>query len=130
MPLTAEARTEIFNKIKSSLQKQTPPMLISKDKDDVFEITGNKPVPYGSTKKIVPGMYFSSVMARKDNVSFHFFPVYMHTEEFINLIPTMSKYLTGKTCFTFKKTEQVNEKELNALIEKGVKAWKKLGYLI
>lgn len=129
MPLTIEARTEIFNKIKSSLQKQTPPMVVAKDKKEVFELMGDKAMPYGSKKTIVPGLYFSSVVARKDMVSFYFFPIYYHTDDFIGLMPTMSKYLKGKTCFNFKKPEHVNEKELDALLKKGVQAWKKLGYM-
>jgi hypothetical protein len=129
MPLTSEAGTAIFNSIKSVLQKQTPPMVVTKDKAGVYELIGNKPVPYGSKKEMVPGMYFSSVVARKDMVSFYFFPIYFHTDEFIDLIPTMAKCLKGKTCFNFKKPEQVNEKELSALLKKGVKAWKEHGYM-
>ena len=90
---------------------------------------GNKPVPYGSTKKIVPGMYFSSAVARKDMVSFYYFPLYYHEKDFKDTIPTMIKCLKGKTCFNFKKPEQVNTKELNALLKKGVQAWKKNGYM-
>lgn len=104
-------------------------MAASKDKEGVYELMGNKPVPYGSKKIIVPGMYFSSVVARKDMVSFYFFPIYFHTSDFIDLIPTMAKYLKGKTCFNFKKREQVNTKELSALMKKGVVAWKKAGYM-
>ena len=129
MPLTPEIRNEIFETIKAVLKKQSPPMVVSKDKEGVFELMGNKPVPYGSKKTIVPGLYFSSVVARKDMISFYFFPIYYHTADFINLIPTMSKCLKGKTCFNFKKTEQVNAKELNALLKKGVVAWKKQGYM-
>ena len=129
MPLQPEQRTKIFNDIKSVLQKQSPPMSVSKDKEHVFELMGNKAVPYGSKKVIVPGMYFSSVVARKDMVSFYFFPIYYHTEEFKTLIPTMIKCLKGKTCFNFKKPEQVNQKELEALLKKGVQAWKTQGYM-
>lgn len=129
MPLTPEVRNEIFEIIKTVLKKHSPPMVVSKDKEDVFELMGNKPVPYGSKKTIVPGLYFSSVVARKDMISFYFFPIYYHTADFIDLIPTMSKCLKGKTCFNFKKIEQVNAKELNALLKKGVVAWKKQGYM-
>lgn len=129
MPLTPETRTAIFNSIKSVLQKQCPPMVASKDKEGVYELMGNKPVPYGSKKIIVPGMYFSSVVARKDMISFYFFPIYYHTTDFIGLIPTMAKCLKGKTCFNIKKPEQVNVKELSALLKKGVVSWKKLGYM-
>lgn len=129
MPLTNEARKEIFETIKGVLLKQCPPMVASKDKEGVFELMGNKAVPYGSKKVIVPGMYFSSVVARKEMVSFYFFPIYFHTADFIDLIPTMAKCLKGKTCFNFKKTEQVHVKELTALLKKGVMAWKKMGYM-
>jgi hypothetical protein len=53
----------------------------------------------------------------------------MHQKEFMDLIPTMDRFLKGKSCFNFKKPEQVNTKELNALLKKGAQAWKKLGYM-
>ena len=129
MALTPESRNEIFDKLKSALEKHSPPMVISKNKAGVFELMGNKPVPYGSKKTIVPGMYFSSAVARKEMVSFYFFPIYYRQEDFLELIPTLSKCLKGKTCFNFKKPEQVSEKELKSLLKKGVQVWKKLGYM-
>lgn len=129
MPLTPDVRDTIFDSIKSALEKQSPPMVVSKNKEGVFELIGNKAVPYGYKKEIVPGMYFSSVVARKDMVSFYFFPIYFREKEFKTLMPTMIKCLKGKTCFNFKKPEQVNEKELTALLKKGVQAWKKNGYM-
>ena len=129
MPFTTAERDEIFNKIKAALKNVAPPMQVSKDKPGVFELIGNKPVPYGSKKIIVPGMYFSSVVARKEMISFYFFPLYFHTDDFKDSIPALIKFLKGKTCFNFKKPEQVNEKELNALLKKGVQAWKKNDYM-
>jgi hypothetical protein len=129
MLFVPEMRKEIFEKIKFVLQKQSPPMLVSKNSENCFELTGNKPVAYGSKKQIVQGMYFSSVVAHKDMISFHFFPIYMKKELFEPLIPTTKKYMKGKSCFNFKKAEQVNETELTALLKKGAEAWKKLGYM-
>lgn len=130
MALTTEMQKEIFDSVKKVLEKYAPPMVACKNKEGVvYELMGNKPAPYGHKKTIVPGMYFSSVVARKDMISFYFFPIYFHTTDFIDLIPTMAKCLKGKTCFNFKKPEQVNIKELNALLKKGVQAWKKMGYM-
>ncbi|GAC1594393.1 MAG: hypothetical protein NVS3B19_16840 [Ginsengibacter sp.] len=129
MPLTEEVRTSHFDIIKKALCNCCPPMKVSKDKEGVYELMGNKPVSYGSKKVMVPGMYFSSVVARKAMISFYFFPIYFHEPDFIDLIPNMKKYLKGKTCFNFKKADQVDEKELNNLLMRGVKAWSKLGYL-
>ena len=130
MPLTPESRKEIFNKLKAGLQKHSPPMVVSKDKESAYELMGNNPVPYGSKKTIVPGMYFSSAVARKDMVSFYFFPLYYHESRTCGIkdtIPTMIKCLKGKTCFNFKKPEQVNEKELNALLKKGCRHGRRTG---
>ncbi len=129
MPLAVETRNSIFNALKSALEKLSPPMVVSKNKKGVFELIGNKPVPYGSKKTIVPGMYFSSAVARKDMVSFYFFPLYYHEKDFIDTIPSMKKHLKGKTCFNFKRSEDVNNKELEALLKKGVKAWKMNDYM-
>jgi hypothetical protein len=129
MPLSPEDRELIFDTIRDSLKKVAPPMAISKDNPGVFELMGNKQVPYGSKKVIVPGMYFSSVVARKDSVSFYFFPMYYMVKDYETIFPTMHKYLKGKTCFTFKKPEQVVTKELDAMLKKGVQAWKKAGYM-
>ena len=129
MPLTPEVRKDIFSTIKAALAKHSPPMVITKDKEDVFELSGNKPVPYGSSKKIVPGMYFSSVVKRKDMISFYFFPLYYHEKDYEKIIPTLKKSLKGKTCFNFKKGDQVDVRELDAMLKKGIQAWKKSGYM-
>ena len=128
MALTPEAKKEITDKLRTALLKCTPPMVITRQSENGLELIGNKAVPYGSTKKIIPGMFFSAFVARKDMVSFYFFPMYM-AEGFIELVPTMAKTLKGKTCFNIKKPEQVNPRELQALLKKGMTAWKKQGYM-
>lgn len=104
-------------------------MVCSKDTADTYEIIGNKSVPYGSKKTMVPGMYFSSAVARKEMVSFYLFPIYSQPKEFTKIAPTVMKYLKGKTCFNFKKEEQVVEKELDELLKRGAQIWKNLGYM-
>ena len=128
MPITDETREAIFNKLKKNLKKFSPPMVASKGASHHdYQLIGNKPVPYGYNKKIIPGMFFAAVANRKDSVTFHFFPSYM--SDLGKVAPTLYKCLKGKTCFHFKKEEQVNEKELQALLKKGAEAWKKNGYM-
>jgi hypothetical protein len=130
MPITSEVRTSIFNALKEALSKCSPPMVSKSDeKKQSIELIGNKPVPYGHDKKIIPGMFFAAVMQRKDSVAFHFFPIYYKTDQFKKVAPALIKCLKGKTCFHFKKEEQLNGKELDALLKLGVKAWKEEGYL-
>lgn len=104
-------------------------MVVKSDSNNLsFELMGNKPVPYGYDKKIIPGMFFATVAQRKDTVTFHFFPSYMNTK-MQEIAPTLYKCLKGKTCFHFKTEEQVNEKELSALLKAGMKAWETAGYM-
>lgn len=129
MPIDPAESNAIFTQIRAQLQKCCPPMIVVKDNDRVFEIAGNKPVPYGARKKMIPGMHFSSVIIGDATVTFQFFPIYFQTQNYLDLIPTASKYLRAKTCFNFKKAEQVNTKEISALLKKGIQTWKKLGYM-
>jgi hypothetical protein len=129
MPLTTETRNLIFNSLKKCLEKCSPPMIVKPCKTkDVYELIGNMPVPYGYAKKIIPGMSFAMIAQRKDSVTFHFFPCYMNTQ-LQSVAPSLYKCLKGKTCFHFKKKDEVNVKELEALLAKGMQAWDKAGYM-
>lgn len=129
MPVTPKTRNNIFNKLKSALKKQCPPMVCSKDTSDTYEVIGNKSVPYGSKKTMLPGMYFASAVARKDMVSFYLFPLYYKKKEFEGIAPTIMKCLKGKTCFNFKKEEQVVTQELERLLKRGARIWKDQGFM-
>lgn len=129
MPISDLARQEIFDKLKQILLKSTPPLVVNTDIPyQNFELIGNKPVPYGSKKVMVPGMFFANILPRKDTITFHFFPCYM-APQMLAVAPTLSKHLKGKTCFHFKAPEQIDEIELDNLIKEGLKAWEKTGYM-
>ena len=129
MPITTETKQAIFEKLKEILQNHCPPLVNSKNSESAFEVIGNTPAAYGSKKEMVPGMYFSSIAFRKDSVVFYFFPTYKHESEFKGLAPKTWKCLKGETCFHFKKMEDINEEELNALMEKGIKAFSRMGWI-
>ena len=129
MTITEETKQVIYQKLKSNLEKFAPPMTANeKPLKNSFELIGNKPVPYGYSKKIVPGMFFASVEYCKNSVALHFFPLYLDPK-LNEIIPSLNKYLTGKTCFHFSKEEQVDEMELQAILKIGIEKWKVLGYL-
>ncbi len=129
MPITDETRQAIFGTLKKHLEAVAPPMVAKENAGLLaYELIGNKPVPYGYDKKIIPGMYFASIAQRKDSVALYFFPSYMDGQ-LQELAPSIYKCLKGKTCFHFKKESDVNEKELKAMLKAGVQAWKKMGYM-
>jgi len=129
MAVTEETKHVIYQKLKSNLEKFAPPMAANeKPLKNSFELIGNKPVPYGYSKKMVPGMFFASIEHCKDSVALHFFPLYLDPK-LKERIPTLNKYLKGKTCFHFNKEEQVDELELQTILKIGIEKWKELGYM-
>jgi hypothetical protein len=129
MPVTPETKSAIFSMLKKVMEEHCPPLVMKSNSDKGIELIGNTPAPYGYKKEIIPGMYFASALIRKDNVSFYFFPIYGAPKEFEKLAPAAMKCLDGKTCFHFKKEEQAVEKEIRALMKKGIEAYKKQGWV-
>jgi len=129
MPITEVSRDQIFSKLKMILEKFSPPMVVLTDMPKIcFELTGNKPVPYGYDKKIIPGMSFGKISHLKESVTLHFFPAYLDPK-LQEVAPSLHKCLKGKTCFHFSKVEQIDEQELINLFKKGEITWQKLGYM-
>ena len=100
MPISDETRKLIFEKLKKELDTCSPPMVHGfKMEGHDYGLIGNKPVPYGFDKKIIPGMFFASIAQRKDSVAFHFFPSYMDPT-MKDIAPSLYKYLKGKSYAT------------------------------
>jgi hypothetical protein len=111
------------------MEDNCPPLVRTKNSKEGFEVMGNVPTQYGSKKVMVPGMYFASALIRPGNVSFYFFACYTAPKEFEKVAPTAMKCLDGKTCFHFKKEEQVVEKEIRLMFKKGIGFYKKQGWV-
>ncbi len=130
MPVTTETKEKIIASLKKIMKQYAPPLVQKKTEGAVgYELMGNVEAAYGYKKEMVPGMYFASTAMRKDSVAFYFFPTYMNEKEFLAVAPSTYKCLKGKTCFHFKKQEDVNEKELNAMMKKGITYYKKQGWI-
>lgn len=130
MAVSFEEKQKIIDALKKIMQQHVPPLVQKKvAKETGFELIGNVETPYGYKKEMVPGMYFSSIALQKDSVAFYFFPTYMNEAEFKKIAPLTYKHLKGKTCFHFKKSDDVNEKEIDALMKKGITHYKKQGWI-
>jgi len=130
MPVTLDTKKKIVNAVKKIMKQHAPPLIEKKSEVAIgYELIGNVATPYGYKKEMMPGMYFASIVIRKDSVVLYFFPTYLNVKEFVSIAPNTYKCLKGKTCFHFKKPEDVNEKELNAMIKKGIEYYKKQGWI-
>ena len=112
--------------LKDALSKHTPPLQNRVNSDTNFEMAGTKPAMQG--KKKVDGYYFASVMPKPKDIRLYFFPIYTHPDQF-ELSPELDKCLKGKSCFHIKKLSPEMQKEIEELIERGVKVYEKEGLI-
>ncbi len=97
------------------------------DKPSNFEVNGTIEAPQG--KKIVQGIYFSSIVPKEKDVRFYFYPAYTHPEEFNDLSERLSKFKKGKSCFHVKYLDEEMEKEIKEMIAKAIDVYRKDGLL-
>lgn len=127
--MKADPIAEKFENARSLLLGMSPPFVVAGNSVKGIELIGNVPAPYGSNQKLIPGMYFASVVVRKDALSLYFFPLYSEPSLIDGIPDSLRSRLTGKTCFTFKKNHELDLKSLQKLLKKGASLWKKKGYL-
>jgi hypothetical protein len=101
---------------------------------DVRADSGEKYELYGANKVTVQGrdlegMYFASVVARKGGTSLHFFPIYTHPAEFVDLPAPLRKRMTGKSCFQFRTVHPDTAAGVRRMLEKGKRLYRKLGWI-
>ena len=83
--------TEIREILKSTLKEFLGPLRVRVDKPSNFEVNGTIEAPQG--KKMVQGIYFSSIVPKEKDVRFYFYPAYTHPQEFENLSDIYARFL-------------------------------------
>ena len=118
--------TAIQNSLYSMLTRHEGALIVSGDAQSASEAKGTKEVMQG--KKKVDGHYFASIVPKPKDVRFYYFPIYTHPDEFA-LSDELKKCLKGKSCFHFKKMSSELEREISAMVDKGVELYKKDGII-
>lgn len=118
---------EIREALKSTLEDFLGPLRVRVDKPSNFEVNGTIEAPQG--KKMVQGIYFSSIVPKEKDVRFYFYPAYTHPQEFENISATLKKFKKGKSCFHIKFLNEELENEIKNLLSKAIEVYKKEGWL-
>ena len=118
---------EIRETLKSILEEFLGPLRVRVDKPTTFEVNGTIEAPQG--KKMVQGIYFSSLIPKEKDVRFYFYPAYTHPNEFEDLSDRLKKFKKGKSCFHVKFLDEALEEEIRGAIEKAVEIYRKDGWL-
>jgi hypothetical protein len=90
------------------------------------ELSAKKKITIG--KKEINGMYLASVKMNKNFSVFYFFPVYSNPKMLAEIPDNLKKCLKGKTCFHIKKDDEEIYRSIKALLNLGLKAYKKMGW--
>ncbi len=115
--------TPVFERLKKILNPYSGELALVVDSADNFYINTH------FIMKNKKPMYFGSVKINKNYVSFHLMPVYVFPHLLETLSPELRRRMQGKSCFNFKKLNQVLVDELSSLTQKGYLAYKQAGYV-
>jgi hypothetical protein len=113
----------IQSKIQNLFRVYVPPLCISKDCEQIFEVSGTKEAIKG--RKKVDGYYFGSVVPKPNDIRLYYFPIYTHVKKFCWISDELRKCQKGKSCFHIKKMNASLEAEIARMIKTGIDLYRK-----
>ena len=123
----AVGKQAIFDRLRKVLARAKAGLEVRQDTDDTYELYGKKSAEVFG--KRVDGVYFAAVVIKKNSVNFYFFPIYTHREEFDDLPDELGRCLKGKSCFHFKKDDDVLFDQVAQAVKKGKTVYKAAGWI-
>ncbi len=121
------AQTEPFKTVLDQLRAILTPyeqrLVVKSDQDGDY---------YLETRHLMKNkqpLFFGSVKAQKNYVSFYLMPVYVCPDLLDSISPDLKKRMQGKSCFNFKATDPALFAELASLTEKGFARYQQKGLL-
>ena len=111
----------VFAQLKVILKPYEPRLSVTADGSEGYSLDAPKP---GPNKK---PMFFGAAVIKKNYISFHLMPVYVHPELLEGISDGLRKRMQGKSCFNFKAVDEAMLTELRQLTERGLEAFQKDG---
>lgn len=112
-----------FSELKTILKKYEKYLSVIVDKQDNYSLNA------GFDSKRKSNIYFGGVVINKNYVSYHLMPVYINPKLLNNISPELKKRMQGKSCFNFKKADNLPIKELSDLTKISFEFYKSNGML-
>lgn len=102
----------VFDRLRSILSTHAPDLVVTHDTPENY---------YLDTQREHNGrpLFFGAAQIKKNYVSYHLFPVYVHPELLDDISPELRKRMQGKSCFNFKREEPELFDELAELTRRG-----------
>ena len=111
----------VFDQLKAVLKPYEPRLSVTANDSEGYSLDTHQ---LGPNKK---PMFFGAAVIKKNYVSFHLMPVYVHPELLEGISDGLRKRMQGKSCFNFKALDEDTLAELRLLTERGFEAFRKDG---
>ena len=111
----------VFDQLKAIIKRYEPRLSVNTDSSEGYSLDAPKP---GPNKK---PMFFGAAVIKKNYVSFHLMPVYVHPELLEGISDELRKRMQGKSCFNFKALDEATLAELRQLTKRGFEAFQQDG---
>ena len=111
----------VFDQLKALLKPYEPRLSVTVDSSEGYSLDTHQ---LGPNKK---PMFFGAAVIKKNYVSFHLMPVYVHPELLEGLSDNLRTRMQGKSCFNFKVVDDDTLAELSRLTDRGFEAFRKGG---
>ena len=113
----------VFDQLKAVLKPYEPRLSVTANDSEGYSLDTHQ---LGPNKK---PMFFGAAVVKKNYVSFHLMPVYVHPELLEGISDGLRKRMQGKSCFNFKTLDKNTVAELRELTERSYEVFRKDGYL-
>ncbi|MGE0724416.1 MAG: hypothetical protein AB7O45_08580 [Alphaproteobacteria bacterium] len=128
----ADSFPAVFDALKSRLRRHAGDLAVLTDRPGRYEVTGRKPYHVTSlrTGRAIAkrDAYFAGIVILRGHVGFYFMPACASPGFMDQFSPAMRKRLKGKSCFHFRRPEEVDD-ELDRMIVEGRRAFEKIGLI-
>lgn len=114
---------DLFNTLKPLLAEFAGDLVVTDDSGDRYSLDTRHVMKNGKP------LFFGAVVVNKSYVSVHLMPVYVFPGLLESLSPELRARMQGKSCFNFKRTDQVPVTELADLVSAGFQAYREAGYV-
>jgi len=129
--MSAEFNT-VFSRLKEILQKYSGSFTVKPDTDSKFGLyapVGPATLKMWGGKKKTPIMPVAWIEIGKAYVSYHLMGIYGNTPLLKDMSKELKTRMQGKTCFNFKKIDELLFSELDILTGRSIDAFRKWGYI-
>ena len=103
----------VFEHLRIILKRYEPQLVLVNDHSQNYYLNGHY------SQKFKKDLFFGATIIQKHYVSFYLMPVYMYPELLDTISPELKKRMQGKSCFNFKKVDDVLFNELSELTQRG-----------